>query len=185
MSAEMRALIAKAKASLEAAEGLVRDGHFGFGASRAYYAMFYVAEALLVWIGQSYSSHSAVVAAFGKEFAKTGRLDAKFHRWLVDAADIRSIGDTVWGWRSPRSKRDRCAHGLRTSSTLRRASSRRKGARIDDLSLRYAAAMPSSGPVMVADLVLRIDTPNRPGRTRRSGLRFVGLGRLVPVGGRT
>ena len=55
--------------------------------------MFYVAEALLVWIGQSYSSHSAVVAAFGKEFAKTGRLDAKFHRWLVDAADIRSIGD--------------------------------------------------------------------------------------------
>ncbi len=90
---EIRALIAKAKASLEAAEGLVRDGHFGFGASRAYYAMFYVAEALLVWIGQSYSSHSAVVAAFGKEFAKTGRLDAKFHRWLVDAADIRSIGD--------------------------------------------------------------------------------------------
>ncbi len=90
---EIRALIAKAKTSLEVAEGLVRDGHFGFGASRAYYAMFYVAEALLARIGQSYTSHSAVVAAFGKEFAKTGRLDAEFHRWLVDAADIRNVGD--------------------------------------------------------------------------------------------
>jgi uncharacterized protein (UPF0332 family) len=93
ISHEIRALIAKAKTSLVVAEGLVREGHFGFGASRAYYAMFYVAEALLASVGQSYSSHSAVVAAFGKEFAKTGRMGAKFHRWLVDAADIRNIGD--------------------------------------------------------------------------------------------
>jgi uncharacterized protein (UPF0332 family) len=61
--------------------------------SRAYYAMFYVAEALLAQMGQSYNSHSAVISAFGKEFAKSGRLDAKFHRCLIDAQDVRNIGD--------------------------------------------------------------------------------------------
>ncbi len=55
--------------------------------------MFYVTEALLAATGQSYSSHSAVISAFGREFAKPGRLDAKFHRWLIDAEDVRSIGD--------------------------------------------------------------------------------------------
>jgi uncharacterized protein (UPF0332 family) len=90
---EIQALIRKAKESLEAARGLVRDGHSGFAASRAYYAMFYIAEALLAQMGQSYSSHSGVIAAFGKEFAKSGKLDAKFHRWLIDAGDVRNIGD--------------------------------------------------------------------------------------------
>jgi len=44
-------------------------------------------------LGQSYSSHSAVISAFGREFAKTGRLDSKYHRWLIDAQDLRNIGD--------------------------------------------------------------------------------------------
>jgi len=92
-SAEVGAMIRKARESLEAAKSLIRDGHPGFGASRAYYAMFYVAEALLAQMGLSYSSHSAVIAAFGKKFAKTARMDAKFHRWLIDAEDIRNIGD--------------------------------------------------------------------------------------------
>lgn len=90
---EIQNLFAKARESLKVAEDLVRDGHFGFSASRAYYSMFYVAEALLAHIGQSYNSHSAIIAAFGKEFAKRGRLDTKFHRWLIDAQDIRNIGD--------------------------------------------------------------------------------------------
>jgi len=55
--------------------------------------MFYVAQALLLSRGQSYSSHSAVIAAYGKEFAKTGDLDSRYHRWLLDAQDIRNVGD--------------------------------------------------------------------------------------------
>jgi uncharacterized protein (UPF0332 family) len=46
-SSEIRALIEKAKESLEVTKNLVRDDHYDFGASRAYYAMFYIAEALL------------------------------------------------------------------------------------------------------------------------------------------
>ena len=30
---------------------------------------------------------------FGKEFAKTGILDPKFHRYLIDAQDFRILGD--------------------------------------------------------------------------------------------
>lgn len=55
--------------------------------------MFYVAEALLSVLGQSYSKHSAVIGAFGREYAKPGQLDAKFHQWLIAAQDFRNIGD--------------------------------------------------------------------------------------------
>ncbi len=53
----------------------------------------YIAEALLLGRGLSFSSHAAVIAAFGKEFAKTGLLDARFHRYLLDAQDFRNLGD--------------------------------------------------------------------------------------------
>jgi len=43
--------------------------------------------------GFSFSSHAVVIAAFGKESAKTGELDARFHRRLIDAQDTRNIGD--------------------------------------------------------------------------------------------
>lgn len=90
---EIRALIEKAKESLDVARNLVRDGHYDFAASRAYYAMFYVAEALLADLGQSYSHHSAVIAAFGREYSKTHMLAAKFHKWLIAAQNFRNIGD--------------------------------------------------------------------------------------------
>ena len=93
MNPDIKALIHKAKKSLEAAISLTKDQYFDFAASRAYFTMFYIAEALLVAIGQSYSKHSAVISAFGREYAKTGKLDSKFHRWLIDAQDFRNIGD--------------------------------------------------------------------------------------------
>ena len=101
---DIKALIEKARESLEVAENLVREGHFGFGASRAYYAMFYVAEALLADLGLSYSSHSAVIAAIGREFAKSGKMEARFHRWLIDAQDVRNIGDYGVGVEVPEEK---------------------------------------------------------------------------------
>jgi uncharacterized protein (UPF0332 family) len=93
MKPETQALLEKARQSLQAAGNLKRDGFTDFAASRAYYAMFYIAEALLLEQGLSYSSHAAVIGAFGKLFAKTGRLDARFHRYLLDAQDTRNVGD--------------------------------------------------------------------------------------------
>ncbi len=93
MNPEIKALIQKAKRSRKAAANLFKDGDIDFSASRAYYSLFYVASALLLSRGLSFSSHSGVIANFGKEFAKTRILNPKFHNYLIDAQDRRNIGD--------------------------------------------------------------------------------------------
>jgi uncharacterized protein (UPF0332 family) len=72
---------------------LYKDGDIDFAASRAYYSLFYVASALLLSRGLSFSSHSGVIANFGREFAKPRILAPKFHNYLIDAQDRRNIGD--------------------------------------------------------------------------------------------
>lgn len=76
---------------------LADQGYTDFAASRIYYTMFYTAEALLLYRGLSYSSHSAVLAAYGKEYSKTSELDPKFHKYLIAAQDDRSQGDDSYG----------------------------------------------------------------------------------------
>lgn len=93
MNPEVGALLEKAKRSRNAARRLLKDGDVDFAASRAYYAMFYIAEALLLAHSLSFSSHSAVIANFGKEFAKPGILNAQFHKYLIDAQDRRNVSD--------------------------------------------------------------------------------------------
>ncbi len=105
MKFETQALLEKARQSLQAAENLRKDGFLDFSASRTYYAMFYTAEALLIEQGLSYNSHSAVIAAFGKRFAKTGLLDSRFHRYLLDAQGTRNILVLDQGFRRIRSKK--------------------------------------------------------------------------------
>ncbi len=93
MNDDLAMLFDKAKESLDASRLLHEQNFFSFSASRSYYAMFYAAEAMLAGIGLSYSSHGGVIGGFGREFAKTGKIDPKYHRWLIDAQDIRNIGD--------------------------------------------------------------------------------------------
>jgi uncharacterized protein (UPF0332 family) len=69
------------------------NGFYEFSVSRAYDAMFYVAEAFLLAQGRSFSSHSAVIAAFGQYIAKPGLVPVAFHRYLIDAQDLRIRGD--------------------------------------------------------------------------------------------
>jgi uncharacterized protein (UPF0332 family) len=55
--------------------------------------MFYAAPALLEGEVLSFSKHSAVIAAFGKQFARTGRAGAQFHAWLRQTKELRYFGD--------------------------------------------------------------------------------------------
>ncbi len=98
MSDDISLLFDKAEESLSAARLLHEKGFFSFSASRAYYAMFYAAEALLASLGLSYSSHGAVIGGFGREFSKTERMDRKYHRWMIDAQDTRNMGDYGVGY---------------------------------------------------------------------------------------
>lgn len=93
MSPEAGRLLVKAGHALHAAEILLDAGEPDFAAGRCYYAMFYAAEALLVEDGQRFRKHSAVHAAFGERFVRAGRIDAKLHRWLLDAFDKRIVAD--------------------------------------------------------------------------------------------
>lgn len=93
MKEETCKLLEKASQAVRAAESLLSEGHVDFAAGRAYYGMFYVAEALLNEDGLRFRKHGAVHASFGEHFAKTGRLNPKFHRWLLDAFDKRIQGD--------------------------------------------------------------------------------------------
>ena len=86
-------LLRAARESLEAARVMMQNRWYGFAASRAYYTMFYLAEAFLVREGLSLSKHSAVEAAFGKHFAKTERVPQHFHRYLIQAMRLRHAGD--------------------------------------------------------------------------------------------
>jgi uncharacterized protein (UPF0332 family) len=93
MNPEITALIKKAKRSQQAASKLFDDGDIDFSASRAYYSLFYIASALLLSRDLSFSSHSGVIANFGKEFARTGDMNPKYHNYLIEAQDRRNIGD--------------------------------------------------------------------------------------------
>jgi len=86
-------LLDKAARAAHAVETLLQAGDVEFATGRVYYAMFYVAEALLNEKGLRFRRHSRVHAAFGVQFIKSGFLDAKFHRWLLDAFDQRIQGD--------------------------------------------------------------------------------------------
>ena len=66
-----RKLFDKAIDVIEGAEILVDNEKPEIAAGRAYYAMFYIAEALLNEKGLKFNKHSAVHAAFGEHFAKT------------------------------------------------------------------------------------------------------------------
>lgn len=93
MTQEQLDLIEKAKKSLQAAQLLLTNDLADFAASRAYYTMFYLASTFLIGKGLKFSKHGSLIAAFGQHFVKTGEVDAKFHRYLIDAQDDRIIGD--------------------------------------------------------------------------------------------
>ena len=93
MSAAVEQLLEKGRRSLSAAESLLNRGDADFAVSRAYYAMFYAAEAALLARGLSFSKHSAVISAFGKELVKAGHLAAWLHEALRSAFDERNVGD--------------------------------------------------------------------------------------------
>jgi len=93
MTPEQQKLLEKADRALQAAKILNNQGFFDSAASRAYYVMFYIATAFLEKEQLSYSRHSAVIATFGQKFARTGLVPVQFHRYLIDAQNIRLQAD--------------------------------------------------------------------------------------------
>ncbi len=93
MSAETDALMDKARRSLANARRSADAGDADFAASRAYYAMFYAAEALFLARGRTFSKHAAVVAEFNREFVRGGHFAEHHAEALREAFEQRHVAD--------------------------------------------------------------------------------------------
>jgi uncharacterized protein (UPF0332 family) len=83
----------KAEEKLRAAQVLMKGGFLDDAISRAYYAIFHAAGAVLLSEGISVESHSALKDMFGLHFVKTGKIDRKYGRILSKLKDERETGD--------------------------------------------------------------------------------------------
>jgi uncharacterized protein (UPF0332 family) len=90
---EILALMQKAERSLKVSRVLIESGNYDFAMSRAYYAMYYAATALLLTKDIKFSKHSAVIASFGKEFVKSGLLAQDLYGYLIKGFRERQKGD--------------------------------------------------------------------------------------------
>ena len=69
------------------------DGFFASAVNRAYYAIFYAANALLSTQGLARSKHTGVVSAFREHFVKPGLIDAEYSDIYARVMDHRHAGD--------------------------------------------------------------------------------------------
>ena len=93
LTPEVEAYLAKARHALEVAKKLQAGEDYSDAAGKAYYAMFYAAQALLKAHGIEVVKHSAVASMLGRHFAKPGRLDPKYHRMFLNARRVRETAD--------------------------------------------------------------------------------------------
>jgi uncharacterized protein (UPF0332 family) len=90
---EISSLIERAERYLKSAGILLKDTDYESSVSRAYYAMFYSAQAVLLTKNLSFSSHKGVISAFGEHFVKTGIFSREMGRELNRAFEKRQVGD--------------------------------------------------------------------------------------------
>ncbi len=90
---EVISLMARAKKYLSSSKVLLDEKDYESSVSRTYYAMFYSVEALLLTKDLSFSSHKAVISAFGEHFVKTDIFPRDMGRELNRAFGKRQLGD--------------------------------------------------------------------------------------------
>jgi len=90
---EIELYVERAYDALQQAKDNLNLGYYDVVTSRAYYAMFYAASALLASKGISRSKHSGVHSAFGQYFVKPGLIEPQYSRMLINAFNVRLDSD--------------------------------------------------------------------------------------------
>lgn len=91
--ADVQRYVQRAWHDIKAVEVNLQNGFYAVAISRAYYAMFYAATALLKTKGIERSRHAGVISAFGQYFVKTGIFEVEYARILSRAYESRSDTD--------------------------------------------------------------------------------------------
>ncbi len=92
-AAEIRLYLNRSRQDLQAAESNLQQGFYGVTVTRACYAMFYAANALLVSQNIYRAKHSGVISAFGEYFVKVGLVETEYAKMLAHAFDSRLDSD--------------------------------------------------------------------------------------------
>jgi uncharacterized protein (UPF0332 family) len=90
---EILSNLERVETNLQVARELLEKGYYDVSASRAYYAAFYAASALLLNQGYDTSKHSGVIALIHQHFVKSGKLSKEQGRNLNWLFELRSVGD--------------------------------------------------------------------------------------------
>lgn len=90
---EISSNLERAETNLQVSRELLDKGYYDVSASRAYYAAFYAASALLLSDGLDTSKHSGVIALIHQHFVKSGKLNKEQGRNLNWLFELRSVGD--------------------------------------------------------------------------------------------
>ena len=72
---------------------LLNAEHFRGAINRAYYAMFYAIQVLIIQNKVKVSKHSGVISYFDREFVKSGIVEKEFSKWLHRLFDLRQDAD--------------------------------------------------------------------------------------------
>jgi uncharacterized protein (UPF0332 family) len=88
-----QAFLIRADEEIQTVRDNIDNGHYHTAVSRAYYAMFYAATAILLTKNIVRSKHSGVSAAFGRDFVRTGEIDPMYHRLLLETFHERTRSD--------------------------------------------------------------------------------------------
>jgi len=83
----------KAADCVEDSQILLDNDRPAAAVTRAYYAMFHAATAVLAVKGIKRSSHSGILSAFGEYLVKPGLIDKSFHQSLLEAFELRQQTD--------------------------------------------------------------------------------------------
>jgi len=90
---EVALYVEHAQQMLQVADHNLADGFYASAINRAYYAIFYAANALLATKGLSRSKHSAVIAAFRQHFIKLGLIENEYSDIYGRVMDDRHKAD--------------------------------------------------------------------------------------------
>jgi len=82
-----------AQRALKSAKLMLDDGDWVGAINRAYYAIFYAANAVLELEGLQRSKHSHVLSVFRQKWVKTGIVEVEYSDIYGQAFDARNEGD--------------------------------------------------------------------------------------------
>ena len=83
----------RAEAMLLSARRDSAAGDYASANNRAYYCIFHAMRAVLALDNADFKKHAAVIARFGQEYLKTGRIDRAFGALITTASLIRNRSD--------------------------------------------------------------------------------------------